>query len=154
MPNWIEGTMKVRGKAENLMRLFENAFETLDNGTYRADKDIYSESVDYNIKSSLYIEGSRRAFTSQSFNVYVDFNEYQTVSFPVKQAWSWTPEEGSEQRWINLAKKYGVDIRLQGFECGMQFYQDLEIVNGEIVTDNVVQYDDWEWECPMPNLGG
>lgn len=27
MPNWIEGTMKVRGKAEDLIRFFENGFD-------------------------------------------------------------------------------------------------------------------------------
>lgn len=36
----------------------------------------------------------------------------------------------------------------------MQFYQDFAVCNGEIFIDEVRKYDDWDWECPMPMLGG
>lgn len=150
MPNWIEGTMKVRGKAENLARFIENAIES------NVEKHEYCKDLEYNIPLESYIAGSRRAFVSEQCYCTVDSSDQkiQTITIPIKQAWSFTPHEGSEQRWVNLAKEYSVDIRLQGFECGMEFYQDFAVVNGKITIDEVKQYEDWDWECPMPRLGG
>lgn len=28
------------------------------------------------------------------------------------------------------------------------------IIGGEVIFNNTIEYDDWKWECPMPNLGG
>lgn len=42
------------------------------------------------------------------------------------------------------------NIRLRG----MQFSQEIEIVNGELTKEVEIKYDDWTWECPMPNMGG
>ena len=150
MPNWIEGTMKVRGKAENLIEFFENAFD----GKVR--KSDYDSCTCYDIYEGQYINNSRRAFVNKDFECYIcEQEEVQTVYFPIKQAWSFTPHEGAEERWINLSKEYGVDVRLQGFESGMRFYQDFAVVNGEIVIDEVKEYhENWEWDCPMPMLGG
>jgi hypothetical protein len=36
----------------------------------------------------------------------------------------------------------------------MEFCQEVEIIGGEVIFDNTIKYDDWKWECPMPNLGG
>ena len=150
MPNWIEGTMKVRGNSENLKNFIENEIEA-NVGTHK-----YGTVVEYDVPNCAYIIGSRRAFVEKQCYCYVDSSteKNQTITIPVRQAWSFTPYEGAEQRWVNLAKEHSVDIRLQGFECGMQFYQDFAVVNGEITIDEVKQYDDWDWECPMPMLGG
>lgn len=36
----------------------------------------------------------------------------------------------------------------------MEFAQEVEILRGELVKDEEIKYDDWEWECPMAYLGG
>ena len=150
MPNWIEGTMKLRGKAEDLIRFVDNG---LDGNVNKEDGPDYAS---YYIDEDIYVYNSRRAFTDHDF--YLDISKKseknQVVTIPIKQAWSFIPYEGAEQRWIDLAKKYNLDIRLQGFECGLRFYQDVEMVNGVLVRNDEKQYADWDWECPMPRLGG
>lgn len=47
-----------------------------------------------------------------------------------------------------------MDIRLYGFERGMEFNQEVIIENGEIVKDEEIKFDDYDWECVMPHLGG
>ena len=143
MPNWIEGTLKVRGKAENLMRFIQNAIDAT------VTTNLFGKSeFEFDIPGLAYIKDSRRAFTRESHYCYVDksVDENQIITIPIKQAWSFSAAEGDELRWVRLAKEYGVDIRLQGFECGIQFYQDLAIENGEITIDNVTEYDNWDWE--------
>lgn len=150
MPNWIEGTMKVRGNSENLKNFIKNGIEA------KVGKHEYGAEVEYDVPDRAYIIGSRRAFVGKQCYCYIDSSpgKNKTITIPIIQAWSFTPGEGAEQRWVNLAKEYSVDVRLQGFECGMEFYQDFAVVNGEITIDEVKQYDDWDWECPMPRLGG
>ena len=150
MPNWIEGTLKVRGNSENLKNFIENGIEA------NVGKNEYGAEVGYDVPDGAYIIGSRRAFVGEQCYCYIDSSsgKNQTITIPIKQAWSFTPNEDAEQRWVNLAKEYSVDLRLQGFECGMEFYQDFAVVNGEITIDEVKQYEDWDWECPMPRLGG
>jgi hypothetical protein len=150
MPNWIEGTMKVRGNSENLKNFIENAIEA------NIGKNEYGTDVEYDIPDSSYIIGSRSAFVREQCYCYIDYSldKNQTIIIPIRQAWSFTPCEGAEQLWINLAKEYSVDLRLQGFECGAKFYQDFAVVNGEITINEVKHYEDWDWECPMPQLGG
>lgn len=148
MPNWIVGTMKVRGTKDSLDQFFTKALLA----TVFEDSD----SKEYRITEKAYVEDSRRAFVSEAYEAEVDkdFPGKQTIAIPIQQAWSFTPDSNALLRWVNLAKKYNVDIRLQGFERGIEFYQDLAIENGEITIDEVTEYDDWNWECPMPLLGG
>lgn len=149
MPNWIEGTMKVRGEASSIATFLENAFDA------PVSKHIYASDIEYSLPDWAYIKGSHRAFVCGNIDCYFDCRKNPAiVTIPIRQAWSFTPHDGAEKRWTYLSKEYSVDIRLQGFECGMEFYQDLEITNGEITIDNVIQYDNWDWECPMPRLGG
>lgn len=154
MPNWTEGTMKVRGSPQSLMKFIETAIEA------NVEKHIYGKDVEYTVPDWAYIKGSRRAFTGDMSckksvcYISAEKDNSAIITIPIRQAWSFTPYEGAEERWINLAKEYNVDIRLQGFECGMEFYQDLEITGGEITKDKVIQYECWDWDCPMPRLGG
>lgn len=149
MPNWIVGTMKVRGTKDCLDQFLTKAL-------LATEIHEYSDMKEYVIPEQAYVEDSRRAFVSESYEAEVDtdFTGKQTIAIPIKQAWSFTPDSNALLRWVNLAKKYNVDIRLQGFERGIEFYQDLAIENGEITIDEVTNYDDWNWECPMPLLGG
>ena len=53
-----------------------------------------------------------------------------------------------------VLKKYGLDFRFYGYECGMEFNQEIEVVNGETTIDREIRFDDYFWECPDPTLGG
>ena len=147
MPNWIEGSLKVRGKTQNLINFIENVIDNFS-------KLKYNNDIEYSFEKWTYIKNSRRAFINDCV-IYINSNkENQTIVLPIKQAWSFIASDGEEKRWVALANDYKVDIRLQGFECGLEFYQDFAIVNGEIIIDEVKQYENWDWECPMPRLGG
>jgi hypothetical protein len=56
---------------------------------------------------------------------------------------------------VEIAKKYKIDIRVNGYEKGMEFEQLFEVSrNGEVKCESFIQYADYTWECPMPLLGG
>lgn len=75
--------------------------------------------------------------------------EFQ-FSSSFKSAWAIDTEP-----LANIAKKYEIDIRVNGYEMGMQFEQLLEVSrNGTVKCESFIQYEDYEWECPMPLLGG
>lgn len=39
-----------------------------------------------------------------------------------------------EQPYIEMSKKYNLDFRVYGYEMGMEFNKEIEIVEGEIAT--------------------
>ena len=55
---------------------------------------------------------------------------------------------------IEMSKKYNLDFRVYGYEMGMEFNKEIEIVEGEIATYRLIQFKDYKWECPDPKLGG
>ena len=113
----------------------ENAIDNFSKHKYNND------DIEYSFKEWTYIKNSHRAYISENYDIYIYSNkENQTIVLPIKQAWSFIPAEGEEMKWIILAKDYEIDIRLQGFECGLEFYQDFAVVNGEIIIDEVKQY--------------
>lgn len=36
----------------------------------------------------------------------------------------------------------------------MEFNQYIEIVDGKLIHDEEITFDDYVWECPEPDLGG
>ena len=45
-------------------------------------------------------------------------------------------------------------MRIHAFERGMCFNQIIEIIDGEITKDEEVKFDDYNWDCICPNVGG
>lgn len=157
MPNWIEGTLKLRGSSENLKRFFDNAVQPCFSYNPKMQKreDFitcdYGEDNEFNevsIESDAYIENTSRAFVVRECYIYWE-KAYETVCIPIRQAWCFVAEE-----WAEISKKYNLDVRLYGFEQGMEFCQEVEIIDGKVTMDNKIRYDDWDWECPMPRMGG
>lgn len=164
MPNWCEGTIKMRGKRDNILAFFRKGinvykhnFDDPDNLIVEGRELWYKETefgsdIEIEIKEDCYIEGTRRAFLeAQTVDLYGE--ETETVTLNAKQAWSFLVDQ-----FVSIAKEFNIDIRGYGIECGMEFCQEFEIVtkDGETTTtiDEVIQYDDWEWECPFPHMGG
>lgn len=154
MPNWIEGTLKLRGNSEDLKRFFDNAIQPCHsyNPNLQKREDFitcrYGELNEVIIKEDAWIENTRRAFVNKDCYVYWE-KKYETVCIPIRQAWAFVAEN-----WQEISEQYNLDVRLYGFECGMEFCQEVEIIDGEITINDEIRYDDWDWECPMPRMGG
>jgi len=68
---------------------------------------------------------------------------------PIKQAWGFQKED-----FVQISKKYNLDLRITGFERGMEFAEEIEVIQGLCTIDRVIEYSDYRWECPCPTLGG
>ena len=147
MANWIEGTLKLRGRDEDLLRFFNEGLEPSEGSPF----DTLAEEKDgfYTVTVSFepHIIGTHRAFIGDCWECWGDGKHVAAV--PIRQAWGFFAEE-----WIEISKRYHLDVRLYGFERGMEFSQEVEVINGVVTKDEEKKYDDWTWECPMPRLGG
>lgn len=170
MPNWIEGTIKVRGTKDDVLSFLNNKLKAYPLSISLEDPeplphekwgfeiddtwapDFYE--VSWNAEYQPHIDGSRRAFITGN-HAYIDttFDEVIAV-FDIKQAWAFTPDETETERWEKLSRECNIDIRLYGLECGMQFGEEIEIIKGKTTMFNVFSYKDYNWECPFPLMGG
>ena len=161
MPNWIEGTLHLRGKVKDIHRFLS---EGISKSVSLWDRDIQETIIDdsrpkegvvaFNFMHDPWIVDTQRAFLNDQYVAirYKDENEETSTSLGVHQAWSFKTDN-----WIALSKKYNIDIRLNGFERRGRFGQEITILRGDpepTVDEEVLKYDDWEWECPFPNMGG
>lgn len=179
MPNWCAGTLRIRGAKENVMKFLDEGFviynqcapsnlgsvsfvcKMMDRVNKKLfDGDSFSINVDLHDDGEyVYVSDTKRAFTEWDpivglyrNEIVTLFNEYRDtmmVILPIKQAWGFVTDN-----WVELSKKYNIDLHLFGWEQGMQFEQEIEIHNGAIVKDIERKYKDWFWECPNPFVGG
>ncbi len=160
MPNWIKGTMKLRGKREDIYRFFKDG---LDPSSWAGESNKIEEQVfdhsgeeylDFRFKDEPHIKGTRRAFITDGC-VYMEADE-GVVCVDVKQAWGFDTGRETEDlaNWKAISDEYNVDIKLFGIECGMEYTQEIIIIRGRKPVENIKKYEDWEWDCPFPNMGG
>lgn len=71
------------------------------------------------------------------------------IFIDVKQAWGFIADD-----LARISQKYGVDFRIFATESGMEFCQEIEVINGEITKDRIIPYTDFMWEAPDPRIGG
>ena len=99
MPNWIEGTMKLRGKREDITRFFREGLEPSnwpkpedrENQVVENGDDDY---LDFSFLNEPHIVGTRRAFITDSG---VDMEDDEgVVCVDVKQAWAF---DAGSQTW-------------------------------------------------------
>ena len=168
MPNWIEGTMKLRGKMTDVKRFFDEGLDASAwFGTGRPEdlpkQRVYKGNVEngwieYEFHDEPHVKGTHRMFITDDY-VYMD-EEDTMCCFNIKQAWGFAGDDGEQANLINIADTYHLDIKLYGIECGMQFCQEVVVLHGKdgnrgrIVSNNEIKYDDWGWECPFPRMGG
>ena len=150
MPNWAEGSLKLRGRSENIASALK---EMLLNDTVTLEDEYKYDGTLLNFNNTapyFYINGTRRAFIDQKqIEVWLEgkFCTIELVNF--KQAWSAIPEN-----YQKISSKFDVDIKIFIFEHGMEFTQEIEISKGEIIKNVCYEYDDYQWEVPFSNLGG
>lgn len=162
MPNWAEGTLKIRGTRQDIQNFLENGFGAVDTsaailsflGKVKEPNKIKIEKDEYEMKLSspegLYIKGTRRAFIDGAIEWWFEDKHTEILIIDsFKQAWGVGAED-----FVNISKAYNLDIRIYAFERGMEFNQEIEIHKGNIIKDVEIKFDDYEWECIMPNLGG
>lgn len=80
---------------------------------------------------------------------YGDEDRKQIALFDFVQAWHIKVEE-----LVNTSKKYNIDFKIYGFERFGEFNQDVEIINGVVIKDEIIKFNNYRWECTNPNLGG
>ena len=150
MPNWAEGSLKLRGRSENIEPALK---EMLLNDTVTLEYEYDGTLLIFNSTGPyFYINGTRRAFIDKKqIEIWLELEEeFFTVELDnFKQAWSAIPENYQE-----ISRKFDVDIKIFTFECGMEFTQEIEISKGEIIKNVCYEYDDYQWEVPFSNLGG
>ena len=166
MPNWIEGTLKLRGKQKDIKRFIEEGLEAsiyygkidrIENQVIDYSDDSY---LDYTFKNNPHVKGTRRMFIRDCSIFMVE--DEGVCCFLIKQAWAFSGENDNLEILIRIADEYNVDIKLYGIEGGAQFCQEVLVRHGNkeegrpgrVVYDNVIQYEDWDWECPFPEMGG
>ena len=163
MPNWCEGTLKVRGKFENIKRFCKEVFQVWDtkfdpeNGFVEVqNKEAITIETDtedefwMRIERTAYIKGTHRNFIeSNNVECYPSNIDNTIVFMEFKAAWDIEAEP-----YIKLSQEYGVDIRIYGFERGQEFNRELIVENGHLVKNEEITYSDYYWECPMPLMGG
>lgn len=164
MPNWCEGILKIRGKKENIINFLEEG-TSLSDGLWEP-KEIkpkvklneYDEIEIENINKEkgtncLYIKGTRRHLIAPiNYEIYLynlDEEEQIICLENFKAAW-----EIDTEALRAISNRYNIDVKIYGFECGMEFNQDVEIIKGKIMKDKEIHFKNYQWECIEPNLGG
>lgn len=148
MPNWAEGSLKLRGRSENIASALK---QMLLNDTVTLEDKWDGTLLKFNNTAPcFYINETRRAFIDQEqIEVWLE-EEFCIVELDnFKQAWSAIPENYQE-----ISSKFDVDIKIFTFECGMEFTQEIEISKGKIIKNVCYGYDDYQWEVTFSNLGG
>lgn len=149
MPNWCEGSLKLRGKYTDIKRFFleEISCSFRDDYISLEEDDGWMYVV---IKdNTTWVEGTQRAFINGEATFFQNNKNHFCCVVNVRQAWDFVPDD-----WVNVSKKFNLDIRLYGIECGARFCHEIEIIDGKVTLNAETKYNDWEWECPFPNMGG
>lgn len=171
MPNWSEGNIRIRGNWKNIMEFLKNElvyvgsdiktgdtieFEPVVELTSYGEVIVSKPKAMEDRKDSLgwtclYVKDTRRNFIEEIGGVYLDQHKETTILFldECRAAWGFQSEP-----YLEKARKHDVDIKIIAYECGMEFKQVIEIVDGEIVQDEDITYEDWDWEAEWPNMGG
>lgn len=151
MPNWCVGSLKVRGIKENLTKFILEGLHPV--GFLGESKGKLSLNKYGDVESDLtcWIEGTHRGFVEgvHTYLSEIEDSETDIIVFDSKFAWAITAED-----LLQTCIKYKVDMKIHGFERGMEFNQIVEIVNGEILKDEEITFKDYQWDCICPELGG
>lgn len=151
MPNWSEGCLKVRGKAVNVKKFILEGLKPVDFFGTELPKLELSDIGEVESDKDCRIEGITKGFVE---NLLVDFSfveDSDTFTAVLDAKFAWVADAAE---LLTLCRKYIVDMKLYAFEKGMEFNQDILIVGGEILRDNCIKFEDYNWECICPTVGG
>ena len=150
MANWAEGTLKLRGRRENIKSALKEMFIGSDITISEEMDDQALILTLTSINSYFYINNTKRAFIDKNKIEVLLEEDFEIIEIDdFKQAWRVIPKNYQE-----FSKKYNVDIKIFVFEQGLQFTQEIEIVDGQITKNETRKYDDYQWDVPFSKLGG
>lgn len=161
MPNWCSGFMKIRGRKQDILDFFKNEVAiwtydkayspTASEAIFENDEDGYEYILKKATNQELRLRNSRRFFfLDKEITFYNNEPEICYLNLEIQQAWYIDVDE----LLTNHSKKYHIDFNIYASECGMEFEQYITIVDGKIIRDDVIEYDDFEFEAINPSLGG
>ena len=144
MPNYVEGTLKVRGRSSDLQRFLTEACHAVsdDTGLLVFESDTILEGTSGGF--IVFNDSINDIFIIDDDDAYEDvifFNYYQACDI-----------QAAELK--KLSEAYNVDFKIFGCEMARQFARDIEIIKGKILKNDYIEYEDYFWECPFPDLGG
>ena len=161
MPNWVEGKLKIRGDKNDMATFFKEEMREVEYQNVPVtnsikididkDGDFVVEKIDFTHRFKL--KNARHYITESSIDSFysccksVNGKDVLVVNF--EAAWLIDAEYFAE-----MSKKYDIDFKIYAFEQGKEFNQNLEVVKGKIIKDEVIEFDDYAWECIDPTIGG
>lgn len=161
MPNWVEGKLKIRGDKKDMATFFKEEMREVEYQNVPVtnsikididkDGDFVVEKIDFTHRFKL--KNARHYITESSIDSFysccksVNGKDVLVVGF--EAAWLIDAEYFAE-----MSKKYDIDFKIYAFEQGKEFNQNLEVVAGKIIKDEVIEFDDYIWECIDPTIGG
>lgn len=161
MPNWVEGKLKIRGDKKDMATFFKEEMREVEYQNVPVtnsikididkDGDFVVEKIYFTHRFKL--KNARHYITESSIDSFysccksVNGKDVLVVGF--EAAWLIDAEYFAE-----MSKKYDIDFKIYAFEQGKEFNQNLEVVKGEIIKDEVIEFDDYVWECIDPTIGG
>ena len=129
MPNWCKDidVFEIHGPKKNIVKFLSEGVEYSE---YQYIIDCYSHGhvIQYTSRESIIL------------SLFLD-DFGQAKNFKAKDL-------------AKISSKYGVDLRIFATESGMEFCQEIEVINGEITINREVPYSDFMWEAPDPRIGG
>ncbi|WP_433322502.1 hypothetical protein ACRHK7_01230 [Weissella tructae] len=143
MPNWLKGTLKLRGKKDDLIRALESIGMT---------KNVDEDWVDFTARVDTRLPTGHRAYVEEGTCVYLNEWNVQTVAIDnVNFAWGIVPVTAEQLK--NFAEKNKLEMKFYGYESGSEFEQEFWTEGHHVVLKDI-KYDDWAWESRHPNYGG
>lgn len=159
MRNWVEGKLKIRGDKKNIKRFLEEELEEVIYKNKSSKNKVKAKKFKYdnfrieatNVMSVFKFTNTRNYLSETKISTFgcgeSKGKDVLVVGF--EAAWLIDAEYFAE-----MSKKYDIDFKIYAFEQGKEFNQNLEVVKGEIIKDEVIEFDDYVWECIDPTIGG
>ncbi|NFA37362.1 hypothetical protein [Clostridium botulinum] len=162
MPNWCTGELKVRGKYKDIKNFLINEIKELRGflNSEVVNPIIEEDELELEIKKSekgqsqFYLNGSRRGFIYSPIEVYKDNVEdgqsiITTNLGDLECAWGTDTDI-----LIKHSREYNIDFKIYAYERGMEFNIDFEVHKGNVIKNDEIKFNDYDWECTNPSIGG
>lgn len=137
MPNWVRGDLKIRGTEDNIKKFLLENFIQNDRQIYEDEHNlILFSSKGFQIKDTL----ENCILKVIHFNFALD---EKIKEFEIKKIRAL--REIQPELYIILSNKYDIDIEIDAVEYNSGFYQNIEIRNGEIIKNELLDYFTNDW---------